>query len=452
PLMEGRPGKNTFFFDFPSVLVLIPRAMSREKVILRRVDRYDPAAVAGVVREGIEELGLAPRLKGRVTIKPNVVFAHHKLAPAAYTRAEFLEGLVTALKDKASGGMDITVAERCGSAIPTTRMFRRAGYYRLKKKLGFKLEAIEEAKKVKVALSRGTLHHQIRTARSIVERDFLVYAPKLKTNVLVLGPTTALKLNIGLLLDRERMWNHNERLDEKIVDLLEVGTPDFIATDGVETCIGGNQLTGEGKHLGAVILAAHPLAHDVVCSHIFNLDPAGVGYLKLAAERGYGSLRLGDIDLQGDIALDELQRRTRGWNYWFLRADELPGNIKALCGEPYCRGGCHGVFLDWIYMIKDRKPRLWNNLPEWTVVAGKYKGDVSAKRVWLLGTCTEVEGKISARRKIRIRGCPPKHKTLVLWMFLKAGILNPMFRLDLVFDGYVFLFFSWLRRLVRGRL
>ncbi|MDH4197501.1 MAG: polymer-forming cytoskeletal protein, partial [Candidatus Aminicenantes bacterium] len=112
----------------------------------------------------------------------------------------------------------------------------------------------------------------------------------------------------------------------------------------------------------------------------------------------------------------------------------------------------HGVFLDWIYMIKDRKPKLWRNLPNWTVVAGEYKGDITAKRVFLLGTCTKVNGKITARRTIRIRGCPPKHKTLVLWLFLKAGILNPMFRLDLIIDGYFFLFLSWVRRLARGRL
>jgi hypothetical protein len=105
----------------------------RKKVILRRCPDYNPEAIAGIIREGIEEFGLASRLRGRVTIKPNVVFAHHKLAPAAFTRPEFMDGLLTALKDKAAAQMRITVAERCGSAIPTYRMFRRAGYVRLKK-------------------------------------------------------------------------------------------------------------------------------------------------------------------------------------------------------------------------------------------------------------------------------------------------------------------------------
>jgi len=426
--------------------------MAKPRVLLCRCPEYDPDKISKIIARGIEEFGLGPRLKGRITLKPNVVFAHHKLAPSAYTRPEFLDGLLTAVKDRAAGETNVSVVEKTGAAIPTHRMFRRAGYRQLKKKHGFRLVAIEEAKRVRVPLAKGTLHKEITTAREIVERDFLIYTPKLKSNVLVFGPTSALKLNIGLLCDRERMWNHNHRLDEKVVDLLEVGYPDFIATDAVEACIGGNQLTGVGVHLGAVVMATHPLAHDVVVAHIMNLDPASVGHLRLASERGYGSLRLEDYDVQGDVTLAELQRTTRDWNLWLLRANQLPGNMKVLHGEPYCQGGCHGVFLDWIYMIKDRKPKLWNDLPHWTVVAGKYKGDITAKRVFLLGSCTKVDGKINARRTIRIRGCPPKHKTLVFWLFLKAGILNPMFRPDLIIDAYFFLFLSWVRRLVRGRL
>jgi hypothetical protein len=102
-------------------------------------------------------------------------------------------------------------------------------------------------------------------------------------------------------------------------------------------------------------------------------------------------------------------------------------------------------------MIKDRKPELWTKLPDWTVVIGKYQGDVTAKRVLLVGSCTEIKGKVKAKRKIRIRGCPPKHKTLVLLLFLRAGIMNPLFRLDLIIDAYPFLFWTWFKRFITGR-
>ncbi len=425
--------------------------MKKPIVILRRAPVYDPAAIEKIVREGLDEMGLASRVKGRVTIKPNVVMAHPKVAPSAYTRPEFLEGLIRALQGRPDVDR-ITVAEKCGAAIPTTRMFRRAGYYKLKRKLGFRLIPIEEGKRKKVALLKGVVHKSIKTGRDIVDNDFLAYAPKLKSNSLVQGLTAAIKLNIGILCDRQRMWNHNFNLDEKIVDLLEAGYPGFIATDAIEVAIGGNQMTQHGRHLGLVILSDQPLAHDVVCAHIFHLNPADIRHLALASGRGYGSLDLGDIDIRGDISLDEVRRTTEGWTTGFMRVDAMVGNMKVMSGEPYCCGGCHGVFLDWLYMIKDRKPKLWDRLPHWTVVIGKYKGDVTAKKVLLLGTCTEVMGKVRAKRIVRIKGCPPKHKSLVLWLFLRAGIINPMFRIDLIYDAYVCLFFSWMRRLVKGRL
>jgi uncharacterized protein (DUF362 family) len=423
----------------------------KAKVILRRADAYDPALVARIIGEGIDELGLASRIRGKITIKPNVVMAHHKVTPSAYTRPEFLDGLLTALEEKAQGEPEIRVAEKCGAAIPTSRMFRRAGYYRLRKKHRFKLRPIEEARKTTVRLEKGKIHQKIRTSREIADRDFLIYAPKLKTNALAHGLTAALKLNIGILCDGQRMWNHNYNLDEKIVDLLEIGHPDFIATDAIEASFGGNHLTQHGHALGVIIMSTNPLAHDVVCAHIFHLEPERVGHLAAARARGYGSLDLGDIEITGDISLQDIRERTKTWETGFIRADDVDCNVKIRSGEPYCTGGCHGVFLDWLYMIKDRKPKLWAKLPDWTVVIGKYKGDITADRVLCVGSCTAIEGKVNARRKVRIRGCPPKHKTLVLLLFLRAGIINPLFRLDLIIDSYPFLFLTWFKRFIKGR-
>jgi len=438
----------------------------RSRVILRRCESYDPELIANIIRQGMEQLGLVARIKGKITIKPNVVMAHPKVAPSAYTRPEFIDGLLRAIesirlvredlsseKGKEIGrDVIISIAEKCGAGLPTTRMFRHAGYYRLKREHSIRLVAIEEARKRTIWLQKGVIHKKIKTAREIVERDFFIAAPKLKTNVLSHGLTAALKLNMGLLCDRERMWNHNFNLDEKIVDLLEVGHPDFIVIDAIEIACGGNQLTEWGFPLGLIIMATDPLAHDVVCSYLLHLNPEQIGHLRAAAKRGYGSLRLEDIDLSGDISLEEICEKTKNLNTGFIRVEAAHENIRVINGEPYCPGGCQGVFLDWLYMIRDRKPELWAKLPAWTVVMGKYSGSIEARRLLILGDCTGVQGKIRARKKRRIRGCPPRHKSLVLWLLLKAGIVNPLFRLDLILDAYFFLFLSWVRRLLKGRL
>lgn len=423
-----------------------------KKVIIRRCADYDREIIKAIIQEGLEEFGLTSKIRGRVTIKPNVVMAHRKTAPSAFTRPEFLAGLLSALVDEKKDKLKITIAEKTGVGIPTSRMFRRAGYYKLRKKFKIKLLPIEESKKKTVILQKGKIHSKITTAQEIVDNDFLLYTPKLKSNVLSQGLSAALKLNIGLLLDRERMWNHNYNLDEKIIDLLEVGFPDFIATDAIEISLGGNQMTQHGKHLGMILMAENPLAHDVVCAHILHLDPHNIKHLRIAHERGYGPLRLDEIEIVGDISLEEVRQKTEDWDLGLVKVNEVDCNIKTIIGKPYCTGGCHGVFLDWLYMIKDRKPRLWKNLPSWTTLIGKYEGNVSAERLMIIGTCSQVDGKISARKVRRIKGCPPRHKDFILWFFLRAGILNPLFRLDLILDSYFFLFISWCRRLAKGRL
>jgi len=44
---------------------MLEAMMRREKVILRRCPDYNSETIAGIIREGIEEFGLAPRLRGR---------------------------------------------------------------------------------------------------------------------------------------------------------------------------------------------------------------------------------------------------------------------------------------------------------------------------------------------------------------------------------------------------
>lgn len=424
----------------------------KNKVLIRKCPEYNPETVEKIISEGLAEFGLQEKIRGQITIKPNIVLAHRLVAPSGYTRPEFMNGLLQALDKEKKEPYQISIVEKSGAWVPTSRMFRRAGYYKLRKKHNIKIQPIEEAEKKTVPLKKGKIHKEITTAREIIEKDLLIYAPKLKSNILTQGLTGAVKLNMGILLDKKRMWNHNYNLDEKIVDLLEVGYPDFIATDAVEIAMGGNQFTQLGRHLGLILMADNPLAHDVVCAHILHLDPKKINHLCLAHERGYGPINLSEIEIKGDITLPEIQNKTKGWETGFVKVDDVDCNIKVISGEPYCSGGCHGVFLDWLYMIKDRKPKLWKKLPKWTVVIGKYNGAVSVKKLMVLGTCSEIQGDVKTRWRRKIKGCPPSHKKVILWMLLKVGIFSPIFRLDLILDGYPLLFLSWCKRFLKRRL
>ena len=66
------------------------------KVIIRHCDSYDPERIRTIVREGLKELDLVPH--GRTLVKPNLVAAGDQF-PHAFTRPEFGEGVLRALKD-----------------------------------------------------------------------------------------------------------------------------------------------------------------------------------------------------------------------------------------------------------------------------------------------------------------------------------------------------------------
>jgi uncharacterized protein (DUF362 family) len=414
------------------------------KVIIRKCDSYEEREkIVKIINEGIEKLGLKEKIKGKIVIKPNVVLAHKKVAPSAFTRPEIIDSLIKSIKSLKSEKFSFVVIENSGTGIPTSRMFRKAGYFSLRKNHPeLKLSPFEESIKVRVPLKKGKVHKEIKVQKDLVEKDFLIYAPKLKTNVLSHGITSAIKLNIGILGDKERMKFHTYQLPEKIVDLLEVGYPDLIVTDAIEIAMGGNQMTEHSLNLGIILISNHPLSHDVVCAHILNLKPEEIPVLKEAEGRGYGSLNFNEIEIDTDIPLEELKKRTSVRENGFRRVDSVEGPVKVFAGEPYCFGGCHGVFLDWLYMLKDRAPLTFEKKKDIAVVIGEVEGDVKAKKVIIVGNCSKVKGNIKAKKISKIKGCPTRHKDIILYLLLKAGIKSPLFRIDLLIDAYPFLFLS----------
>src|SRR5258706_13113665 len=89
------------------------------KVILRSCRDYDPERIRTIIREGLEELGLKPF--GRTLVKPNLVAAG-PLFPHAYTRPEFGEGVLRALRDVGGEWMTELAAGRRGGRTEPTRV------------------------------------------------------------------------------------------------------------------------------------------------------------------------------------------------------------------------------------------------------------------------------------------------------------------------------------------
>ncbi|HHS12146.1 MAG TPA: DUF362 domain-containing protein [bacterium] len=329
------------------------------------------------------------------------------------------------------------MVEKSGLGVTTANMFRWAGYRHLRRRYGVGLRAMEEGPKVRVLLEKGKLHRSITVAREMAERDFLVFMPKLKTNVLSHAYTGALKLNIGTVDSKERMYHHDRDLPVKISDILEAANPDLIITDGIKFSFGGNQMTQHCTDLGVLAVSANAVAHDMVCAWLIGLDPLRIDHIREAVDRGYGPQSFKEIEIIGDYPLEKAQSTVKDLDFGFHPVEKFPCNFRILSGEPLCIGGCQGIFLDWLHMIKDRKPRLLRRFPHITAVVGRIKAPVEDKTVLLLGDCAQATQTVKARRIVRIKGCPPTHKRIIWDMMTRLFLLAPLVRPSLIVDGFV---------------
>ncbi|MCZ7586853.1 MAG: DUF362 domain-containing protein [Deltaproteobacteria bacterium] len=417
------------------------------RVILRRCPEARPDAVRGIVEESFRDLGIAPR--GRVFIKPNVVTANRRYIRHSYTDPKIVAEVIRHVKK--NGADEVTVGESSGFGIPTRLFLREAGYLRLAS-AGAKIVDLNTEPYVTVPLARGMHHKEMRVSESLAEADTLIWMPKLKYHICC-QVTCSIKLNIGILRHSERLLYHDDRLDEKIADLLEVGYPDAVVVDAV-TVGSGYESAPRGLDLGALLVSDDPVAMDLVACRLLNFTPERVAHLMESRRRGYGPANVEDVRVEGDVTIEELAARTAGHESEYQDIQKVNTPIKFYTGtDPdrgrLCHGGCLAAVKGCLGTIDARRPGSVARAKGGAIVTGVVDGDVDAGDgvVLLVGSCTTVKGKITARKVRRVKGCTVGTKHLLTAVPYYFRMPSPLFD---VRDAVLFLTFSidkWIRRL-----
>jgi uncharacterized protein (DUF362 family) len=399
----------------------------KKKVILRKCDRYDPDLISGIIKESLEELGKRPI--GKTLIKPNVVSANKGYIFDSYTHPVVIGAAADILKS--TGADKVTVGESGGYGIPSRLFFSEAGYFKMGKEKGIPIIDFNEEPAYPVVLSKGMWHRSMLVARSLFEADFKVWMPKLKYHICC-TITNALKLNIGILTHKERMLYHDDRLNEKIVDLLEIGFPDVVISDAIRIAH-GYESAPKPFDLGVLLISDDPLAADAVGAKILGFKPTDVDHLVMASERGYGSIKDADIEVTGDVTIGELRKKTKGIVSEYQDIQKVDTPLKFYNGvDPtrgrFCYGGCLAAIKGCLGTIDARRPGSVKNARPGGIVTGVYHGDVIHPNdpVLLVGNCTRVTGKLVAKKVKRIPGCPLGTKQLFITLPLTFGMPSPM--------------------------
>jgi len=410
---------------------------TKPRVILRKCEDYSTDRITGIIRESVNDLGQV--IKGKVFIKPNVVSANRGYIHNSYTQPAVVESMAAVLKDHEV--TDIIIGESGGYGIPSRLFLKEAGYFEMSKRINIPVLDMNEYPSTKTKLSKGVCHKEMMLSDLIREADYKIWMPKLKYHIFA-SITNALKLNIGILQHSERMLYHDHRIHEKIVDMLEAGYPDLVVSDAIDITY-GFESAPYPAHLGLLLISDNPLAADAVAAYIMGYKPEDVQHLKIASERGYGSLNLKDISIEGDADIEKLRKKPKGTPRLFQHLNELDTPIRFYAGyapgtDIICDGGCEAAVKGLLGTIEKKQPGSLKKAKPGAIVHGIYKGDINMPGlpVMLLGDCTRVEGKLAAGKIYRVKGCPIGVKKLMAKLPGVFELPNPM--LD-PRDAYLFI-------------
>ena len=426
-------------------------------------------------------------------VKPNGVMAGRKF-PHAHTRAEFLDGVLGALRERDDRIERFQVGERSGITVPTRYVFHKAGFFPVLKRHRAEFRPFDEESQVKVPLhGKDRLREFVFVPETVAQTDFFVNCPKFKAHPWT-TVTFSLKNYIGIQDDRHRMIDHDHRLDEKIADLQEVIQPRLVALDAI---VAGQRsmLTPAPFNLNLVILGDNQIAVDAVCSRIIGLDPGEIEHIRFSAERGIGSLAVDDISIEGDVSFAEAQERAQGFVVGRQRIEPFFEDtaVRAYAGPPpeeertnYCWGGCPGAAQEAVDVLRVMDPALDQKLRPMTLVFGKvdapiepvgdnpvvFMGDCASHSGCVRGEKVTVESIYEERSKkcphrarmtdvfvkifemfwrfrgvrkrnvIRVPGCPVSMSEQVYVLSNLGGVSNPYFKPDEFFP-FVRNWLSW---------
>ncbi|MCZ7542745.1 MAG: DUF362 domain-containing protein [Anaerolineae bacterium] len=383
--------------------------MTHPTVLIRHCDAYDAGRLAHILGEGMDALGARPH--GRTMIKPNVVVAVRGRYELAHTRAEFIEGLLAAVRARDGDVTELAVGERSALTVPTRFGFHHAGYGPAIKRHRAKAYYFEEYPNVEVPLRHpDALRPYVYVPTPVAACDFLINAPKLKAHAWC-KMTCALKNYIGLQDSGHRIIDHDFHLHQKIVDLQEILTPGFIAVDAI-TAGELTMMSPTPRRLGLIVMGTNQVAVDVVCAHILGLDPHAVDHIRIAGARGLGPLDVADIALGGDVPFEEARARGAGFQLSVEKVDAAlrrkTDRITVHLGLPpdahggdYCWGGCPGALWETVESLQRAwQPDVYERLRPMTYVFGDYRGAINPKPgepVIFFGDCACWRGRLNGR-------------------------------------------------------
>lgn len=274
--------------------------MARYHIALSRCDEYSH------LDQAFEELKEKARLchfekrvrERKVLVKPNVI-GPFKPEQAATTHPELVRTVVHWLS---SAGAEVIVGDNCGVGGYGINQIsaKRSGII---KASGGAYQNL--AKNVRAVEADSRFFKKLVISQTVLEVDFIVNLPKLKTHALTLL-TLGIKNMFGILAGTSKSRIHSSAPDlkdfgEALADIYQLRPPDLTIIDGVVGMDGNGPSHGRIRNIGYLIAGDNAPISDLVVAEMAGVEPDRVYHLRYTADRGLGPCRIGDVEITGEF-------------------------------------------------------------------------------------------------------------------------------------------------------
>ena len=278
----------------------------RKTVSLTRCDDYSREHVLVAVKKSIDLIGGIDKFASpgqKVLVKPNLLHIS-EIEKGITTHPEVVFAVAKLFRDH---GCKVIIGDSPGAGMSYKvktlgKSYAAAGLDKVAEELGVELNFDTGYRSV--PNPGGRMIKRFNIINPALDADAIVSVSKMKTHLLTYM-TGGTKNLFGVLPGMEKPTFHGRLPDPDdfsmmLVDLNVLVKPKLQVMDAVMAMEGDGPAGGEMRKVGAVLASGDFSAIDVAACRIMAIDPAAVGTIKAAIERGLIQGNFSDISFVGE--------------------------------------------------------------------------------------------------------------------------------------------------------
>jgi len=250
-----------------------------------------------MVRKAIGLLGgldLYVRRGQRVFIKPNVCGGVPGKS-GSFTDPRVLSSMIGILRNVDA---TISVGEADSCMYTAEAMLPETGTAEAATQNGAVAVNLSHGEMVKVDVPSGYALKSFLVNKAVADADAIIAMPVMKTHACTVV-TLGVKAMFGVLPERKKSRYHPE-LDQVMVDVVSALPPRLTIIDGIIGMEGEGPFKGDPVELGLMVAGNNVVSTDACAAAVMGIDPSSVDHLRLASEKGLGTIKIDEIEVKGE--------------------------------------------------------------------------------------------------------------------------------------------------------